>query len=78
MGNGASGGICRSHAAIAPSQAGTPATTTGWLRTCISPDVFDDLSLLLPEGKTAAQALTTWCFPTYRRSDLYAEPDPLD
>lgn len=42
------------------------------------PDVFDDLSLLLPEGKTAAQALTTWSFPTYRRSDLYAEPDPLD
>lgn len=42
------------------------------------PDVFDDLSLLLPEGKTAAQALTTWCFPTYRRSDLYAEPEPLD
>ncbi|MBC3219722.1 conjugal transfer protein TraT [Serratia fonticola] len=42
------------------------------------PDVFDDLSLLLPEGKTAAQALTTWCFPTYCRSDLYAEPDPLD
>lgn len=42
------------------------------------PDVFDDLSLLLPEGKTVAQVLTTWCFSTYRRSDLYVEPDPLD
>lgn len=42
------------------------------------PDVFDDLSLLLPEGKTATQASTSWCLPTYRRSDLYAEPDPLD
>ncbi|MEN3262528.1 conjugal transfer protein [Sodalis endosymbiont of Spalangia cameroni] len=42
------------------------------------PAVFDDLTLLLPAGKTAAQALTSWSFPRYCRSDLYVEPYPLD
>jgi hypothetical protein len=40
-------------------------------------DRFDDLSLLLPSGKTAEAALTSRSWDTYTRSDLYAEPDPL-
>lgn len=34
-------------------------------------DMFDDLSLLLPEGKTAAQVLKSYSWGTYTRSDLY-------
>lgn len=78
MGNGASGRVCRSHAATAPVKRARLQERLVGCVPVFPPDVFDDLSLLLPEGKTAAQALTTWCFPTYRRSDLYAEPDPLD
>ncbi len=40
-------------------------------------DRFDDLSLLLPSGKTAEAALTSRSWDTYTRSDLYAEPDSL-
>lgn len=43
----------------------------------LPPDLFDDLTLLLPRGKSPAAALTSWCRGTYIRSDLYAEPDPL-
>jgi len=42
-------------------------------------DVFTDLTLLLPIGRTAENALRTPAWNTYTRSDLYAEPPhPLD
>lgn len=42
-------------------------------------DVFDDLTLLLPRGRTAETAVLTPCWSTYTRSDLYAKPPhPLD
>ncbi|QLH64511.1 hypothetical protein [Serratia symbiotica] len=45
----------------------------------LPPDVFDDLTLLLPEGRTAENAVQTPCWQTYTRSDLYAKPPhPLD
>jgi hypothetical protein len=37
-------------------------------------DMFDDLSLLLPAGKTAQSALNSYSWETYTRSDLYVEP----
>ncbi|KPW63150.1 hypothetical protein ALO80_200136 [Pseudomonas caricapapayae] len=40
-------------------------------------DMFADLTLLLPTGKTVASALTSRSWDTYTRSDFYAEPDPL-
>lgn len=45
----------------------------------LPPDVFDDLTLLLPIGCTAETAVLTPCWSTYSRSDLYAKPPhPLD
>lgn len=41
-------------------------------------DAFTDLSLLLPAGKSVEAALTPHSWGTYTRSDLYAEPNPLD
>lgn len=41
-------------------------------------DRFDDLTLLLPAGKTVAAALASPSWNTYTRSDLYVEHDPLD
>lgn len=40
-------------------------------------DVFDDLSLLLPAGKTVEAALTPRSWGTYTRSDLYVETNTL-
>lgn len=41
-------------------------------------DMFeDDLSLLLPAGKTVAAALSSFSWDTYTRSDLYAERNAL-
>lgn len=37
----------------------------------LPPDAFDDLSLLLPAGKTVEGALTSHSWATYTRSDLY-------
>jgi hypothetical protein len=34
-------------------------------------DLFDDLTLLLPEGKTAKSVLSSYSWATYSRSDLY-------
>ncbi|ELD2083771.1 conjugal transfer protein [Enterobacter hormaechei] len=43
------------------------------------PDVFSDLTLLLPLGRTAENAVNTPAWSTYTRSDLYAKPPhPLD
>lgn len=45
----------------------------------LPPDVFSDLTLLLPVGRTAANAMRTPSWNTYSRSDLYAKPPhPLD
>ncbi|EOW6411081.1 conjugal transfer protein [Cronobacter sakazakii] len=45
----------------------------------LPPDVFSDLSLLLPLGRNAENALNTPAWNTYIRSDLYAHPPhPLD
>lgn len=45
----------------------------------LPPDVFSDLSLLLPLGRTAESAVNTPAWNTYTRSDLYAKPPhPLD
>ena len=42
-------------------------------------DVFSDLTLLLPMGRTADNAVHTPAWNTYTRSDLYAKPPhPLD
>jgi len=42
-------------------------------------DVFSDLTLLLPMGRTTASAVHTPAWNTYTRSDLYAKPPhPLD
>ena len=42
-------------------------------------DVFNDLTLLLPLGRTADSAVHTPAWATYTRSDLYAKPPhPLD
>lgn len=43
----------------------------------LPPDRFDDLSLLLPTGKTAEAVLTSRSWDTYTRSDLYVEPATL-
>lgn len=40
-------------------------------------DMFENLALLLPIGKTVAAALASRSWDTYTRSDLYAEPNPL-
>lgn len=40
-------------------------------------DRFNDLSLLLPAGKTVRAVLTSYSWDTYTRSDLYAEPCTL-
>lgn len=40
----------------------------------LPPDVFEDLTLLLPVGRTAGRAVHTPCWATYTRSDLYAKP----
>ncbi|MBX6415424.1 conjugal transfer protein TraT, partial [Pseudomonas syringae pv. tomato] len=40
-------------------------------------DMFADLTLLLPTGKTVAGALSSRSWDTYTRSDFYAELDPL-
>lgn len=37
-------------------------------------DMFTDLSLLLPAGKTVESALTSYSWSAYTRSDLYVEP----
>jgi len=37
-------------------------------------DAIDDISLLLPEGKSAAAVLGSRSWATYTRSDLYVEP----
>lgn len=45
----------------------------------LPPDVFTDLTLLLPLGRTAGNAVHTPAWTTYTRSDLYAKPPhPLD
>lgn len=45
----------------------------------LPPDVFTDLTLLLPLGRTAENAVHTPAWTTYTRSDLYAKPPhPLD
>lgn len=45
----------------------------------LPPDVFSDLTLLLPLGRTADNAVHTPAWSTYTRSDLYAKPPhPLD
>lgn len=45
----------------------------------LPPDVFDDLTLLLPVGRTVDNAVSTPAWSTYTRSDLYAKPPhPLD
>lgn len=45
----------------------------------LPPDIFEDLTLLLPLGRTAENALHTPSWGTYTRSDLYAKPsDSLD
>lgn len=42
-------------------------------------DVFTDLTLLLPLGRTAENAVHTPAWNTYTRSDMYAKPPhPLD
>lgn len=40
-------------------------------------DMFEDLSLLLPTGKTANSVLNSYSWGTYTRSDMYAEPRSL-
>lgn len=40
-------------------------------------DLFEDLSLLLPIGKTVESALTSYSWNTYTRSDFYVEPCTL-
>lgn len=40
-------------------------------------DRFDDLTLLLPTGKTVGAVLTSRSWDTYTRSDLYVELDSL-
>lgn len=45
----------------------------------LPPDVFTELTLLLPLGRTAENAAHTPAWSTYTRSDLYAKPPhPLD
>lgn len=45
----------------------------------LPPDVFTDLPLLLPLGRTAETAVHTPAWNSYIRSDLYAQPPhPLD
>ncbi|WP_168403358.1 conjugal transfer protein [Erwinia amylovora] len=45
----------------------------------LPPDVFTDLTLLLPLGRTADNAVHTPAWNTYIRSDMYAKPPhPLD
>lgn len=45
----------------------------------LPPDVFSDLTLLLPLGRTVDNAVHTPSWNTYTRSDLYAKPPhPLD
>lgn len=45
----------------------------------LPPDVFTDLTLLLPLGRTAETAVHTPAWNSYIRSDLYAKPPhPLD
>lgn len=45
----------------------------------LPPDVFDDLTLLLPVGRTVKNVMNTPAWDTYTRSDLYAKPPhPLD
>lgn len=45
----------------------------------LPPDVFTDLPLLLPLGRTAETAVHTPAWNSYIRSDLYAKPPhPLD
>lgn len=45
----------------------------------LPPDVFTDLTLLLPLGRTAETAVHTPAWNSYIRSDLYAQPPhPLD
>lgn len=40
----------------------------------LPPDVFSDLTLLLPLGRTAENAVNTPAWNNYIRSDLYAKP----
>lgn len=40
----------------------------------LPPDMLDDLTLLLPLGRTAENAVSTPAWTTYIRSDLYAKP----
>lgn len=45
----------------------------------LPPDVFSDLTLLMPLGRTVKNAVSTPAWNTYTRSDLYAKPPhPLD
>ncbi|MDK9605880.1 conjugal transfer protein [Lelliottia wanjuensis] len=45
----------------------------------LPPDAFSDLTLLLPIGRTAENAVHTPSWGSYSRSDLYAKPPrPLD
>lgn len=45
----------------------------------LPPDIFTDLTLLLPAGRTADNAVHTPAWNTYIRSELYAKPPhPLD
>lgn len=63
---------------LAPHKRLTLQTRLAGCALILPQDVFDDLSLLLPAGKTIQTALIPQSWGTYTRSNLYVEPDPLD
>lgn len=62
---------------LAPHKRLTLQTRMAGCALILPPDRFDDLSLLLPTGKTAKAVLTSRSWDTYTRSDLYVEPIAL-
>lgn len=77
MGHGASGRVRHGPSTSAPHKRLTLQTRLTGCALILPPDRFDDLTLLLPSGKTAAAVLTSRSWDTYTRSDLYVEPDTL-
>lgn len=78
MGTARAGEMAQAMRRLQPSKRSQLRTRLTGCALILPADVFEnDLSLLLPAGKTVAAALNSHSWATYTRSDLYAERNPV-
>lgn len=77
LGSARAGEFAAAMKRLAPHQRSKLQARLAGCALILPPDIFEDLSLLLPAGKTVEAALCPRSWDTYTRSDLYAERNTL-